>query len=194
MSKDLIIKNIVANKPDKISLPGPMSFPANDHDDLIDQFTDSLISAGAEVVELERADHVEEWIRQQKENVKTVFDLTKKLDDQAKQTLTSHDFIDSDVVVLRGQMGVAENGAVWVEEKDMQIRLLPFIAGHLVIVVQKEDILSDMHQAYDQIDLTQTGFGLFIAGPSKTADIEQSLVIGAHGPVRHTVLLVEGII
>jgi L-lactate dehydrogenase complex protein LldG len=42
------------------------------------------------------------------------------------------------------------------------------------------DIVPTMHEAYRQINIAEEGWGAFIAGPSKTADIEQSLVIGAH--------------
>lgn len=46
-----------------------------------------------------------------------------------------------------------------------------------------------METAYQKIDLTKTGFGVFISSPSKTADIEQVLLFGAHCPLKHTVLL-----
>ncbi len=91
-----------------------------------------------------------------------------------------------DVAVLRGAFVVAENAAVWLPEANMLHRALPFIAQHLVLVVSRDALVPNMHVAYQRIDPKRTGtpfagYGTFIAGPSKTADIEQSLVIGAHG-------------
>ena len=82
---------------------------------------------------------------------------------------------------VRHPRQVLENGAMWISEKQMSNRLLPFICQHLVIVLSPETIVNTMHEAYQQIDAAANGFGVFIAGPSKTADIEQNLVIGAHG-------------
>lgn len=89
--------------------------------------------------------------------------------------------------VLPGKFGVAENGAVWVPEEAMGQRTIPFLAEHLILIVHAKDLVATMHQVYA---VNQPGsYGLFIAGPSKTADIEQHLVLGAQGPLAHTVIL-----
>lgn len=89
--------------------------------------------------------------------------------------------------VLPGSYGVAENGAVWVPEEVMGWRAIPFLAEHLILIVHADKLVATMHDVYAQI---QPGaYGLFIAGPSKTADIEQHLVLGAQGPLAHTVIL-----
>jgi L-lactate dehydrogenase complex protein LldG len=92
--------------------------------------------------------------------------------------------------VLPGNFGVAENGAVWITESGMGDRALPFICEHLLLVLPLTEILSNMHEAYERIGDLKYDLGTFIAGPSKTADIEQSLVLGAHGPKSLTVILV----
>lgn len=94
--------------------------------------------------------------------------------------------------ILPARLGVCENGAVWLEETELgPHRVLPFIAEHLFIVLHASDLVPTLHQAYERIARIGTGFGLFLAGPSKTADIEQCLVIGAHGARGATVFILD---
>ncbi|MCU0386476.1 MAG: LUD domain-containing protein [Flavihumibacter sp.] len=109
--------------------------------------------------------------------------------DEISPDLTELEKLDR--VYILGSLGVAENGAIWVEETSMGNRILPFIAQELVLVLREEELVPTMHDAYQRIRINEDGFGVFIAGPSKTADIEQSLVIGAHGPVALTVLILK---
>jgi len=95
-----------------------------------------------------------------------------------------------ELAIIPGRFGVAENAAVWVDEADLPHRALPFVAQHLVIVLLKREIVADMHAAYRRLPRPLPGYGVFISGPSKTADIEQSLVIGAQGPRSLVVFLV----
>lgn len=99
------------------------------------------------------------------------------------------DFADLDLAIIEGQFASAENAAIWVDESNLDLRAIPFITAHLVIVIRKENIVGNMHEAYERIGLTKSGFGVFIAGPSKTADIEQALVIGAHGAMSLRVVI-----
>jgi L-lactate dehydrogenase complex protein LldG len=96
-----------------------------------------------------------------------------------EKTLDGLSLAEVEVLEIDGAFGVAENGAIWLTEEALPHRVAPFICQHLVIHVQK--IVPNMHAAYEELSNQTTGFGLFLAGPSKTADIEQSLVIGAHG-------------
>lgn len=101
-----------------------------------------------------------------------------------------HELADIDFAILPGEIAVAENAAIWVHETSDVHRVIYFLCQHLSLVVRASDLVHNMHQAYERISVGKSPYGGFIAGPSKTADIEQSLVIGAHGPRSMTVFLV----
>jgi L-lactate dehydrogenase complex protein LldG len=103
------------------------------------------------------------------------------------KTMDGLSLADVEVLEIDGEFGVAENGAIWLTEEAMPHRVAPFICQHLVINVT--EIVPTMHAAYARLGVVKSGFGLFLAGPSKTADIEQSLVVGAHGARSLTIVI-----
>jgi L-lactate dehydrogenase complex protein LldG len=103
---------------------------------------------------------------------------------------TPHDLARLDVAVLRGEVAVAESGALWWAPRDALERAAGFLAEHVVLVAPRAQLVADLHAAYARLDLAAQPYGCFVCGPSKTADIEQALVIGAHGPRSLEVLVV----
>jgi len=96
-----------------------------------------------------------------------------------------------DYAFIKGDIAIAENGAVWLNDESFVNRLLPFICKHLCLVINTKNIVCNLHEAYQKIRINETGFGVFISGPSKTADIEQTLVIGAQAALNVTVYIIE---
>ncbi|MET0466711.1 MAG: LUD domain-containing protein [Chitinophagaceae bacterium] len=190
-SRNNILKRVQQAQPALIPMPADLvSAAAGD----VHRFTEVLQSIGGRVVLMEAGEDVPQKLKELFPTASRVVSSIKSLEtfflhDHAQ--MTHHSLEDVDIAVIEAQFGVAENGAVWVTEKDTIIRVLPFIAEHLVVLLRKEALVADMHQAYQRVAYDDYGFGVFIAGPSKTADIEQSLVLGAHGPKSMTILLHE---
>ncbi|MEY4545928.1 MAG: Lactate utilization protein [Pseudomonadota bacterium] len=102
-----------------------------------------------------------------------------------------HDYRDVDLLLAPAEFGVAESGALWIDERTVPVRAGLFLTQHLLLVLPRTELVPHLHAAYERLGsrVGQTGYAGFICGPSKTADIEQALVVGAHGPRSLTVLL-----
>ena len=88
---------------------------------------------------------------------------------------------DVDVGVVRSPLGVAEAGAVWLTQIELVVNALGVLSQHLVVLLDPADIVGSMHDAYVRIDLTASPYGVFLAGPSATGDIEGVIIHGAQG-------------
>lgn len=187
-SRDQILKDIKANKGPLVPLPEVPVFESGDVNKL--ELFAGVVESGGGKVETQ-IDDWESWLRQRFPNAKRVISMVTDIEGTESIDLKSipSELKSVDVAIIQGQLGVAENGAIWIDERNLGQRVLPFIAQHLVIFLQKDTLVSNMHEAYDRIKIDETGFGVFIAGPSKTADIEQSLVIGAQGARSLTVFI-----
>jgi len=178
----MILERIRQNKPEGKPLQESFSKekPCETKSQLVARFRENLEKAGAELIACNNEEELNNRLASNFGN--DLIDLRKP---ETKVTyvaaVSKKELAKTNTLVMESQFGVAENGAVWIDETNFPHRLLPFITEQLVVVLNRENMVSDMHEAYRKINLRDTGFGVFISGPSKTADIEQSLVYGAHG-------------
>ena len=180
--------------------PGPTELPSLDrkwiiYADRIAQFAAVLQSIGGQFIRVASAaaanDRIHEIAayRDAKQKLSLVAGIGESNVDWSN-IIDPHELEPIDFAVMAGQFGVAENAAIWVTDRDVKLRAIYFITKQFTLVINATSIIYNMHQAYDRLNFDRGEFGAFIAGPSKTADIEQSLVIGAHGPRSLSVLCI----
>ncbi len=191
-ARETILNRIGQNKPAVTDETTLQILPFGSGTDIVADFCRTLESIGGTVIRtMDREPvvaHLNKLLAANQRVVNTLPDIGYvhgiEISEKAEQ------LSDIENTFLGSSLGVAENGAVWLTEKELTNRILPFITQHLIVVLPVSGLVANMHEAYARIADTEAGYHVFIAGPSKTADIEQSLVIGAHGPRSLLVYLV----
>lgn len=192
-AREEILAAVKKNKPEPSPLPTIPEFASNGRD-MVETFSEALKKVGGEAIVVPTDFDINHELRMMYEG-KTV--ICSNLPFINITTLTAsaidsaRDLEKVDLAILKGEFAVAENAAIWVQGSSLPHYAIPFITQHLVIIVKKTEMVYNMHQAYQKLSLETPGYGVFISGPSKTADIEQSLVIGAHGARSLRVFLME---
>lgn len=184
-NREQILAAVKANQPELMALPQLDFFVQEQSNLCIEQFTSVLTGIGGKVSEVMHMHEIVSALKEHYPLAETrVVSPLASMQEIINTTVDEHKphaLENVELTILPAHFAVAENGACWLTEALIPERVLPFITQHLVLIVNKTDILPTMHQAYETIGQQHYGFGTFIAGPSKTADIEQSLVLGAHG-------------
>ena len=192
-SKEVILKKYRANIRQQFDMPDLSDIQAITYPDPLMQFMNMTKSVGGNAIEVDKGRDVNELIRELYPDAKEIASnlpeitiATRNPDEVGR----ARDLNGTDVGVIRGMFGVAENACVWIPQT-MKEKAVCFISEHLVILLKKSEIVNNMHEAYRRIQFNDYGYGTFISGPSKTADIAQVLVMGAQAARSATVLLLD---
>ena len=190
-SKEEILKKYRANVRERFDMPDLSDIKAITYPEPLVQFVKMSEMVGGQVIEVDPGRDINTLIQglypEAKEiasNLPEVTIATRNPDTVGR----ARDLNGTDVGIIRGMFGVAENGCIWIPQQ-MKEKAVCFISENLVILLPKSQIVNNMHEAYQRIEFNDYGYGTFISGPSKTADIAQVLVMGAQAARSVTVLL-----
>ena len=191
MNKEDLLAKIRANIHTTYDMPSFDDMKGVQYADPLKQFVEMSKTVGGKVVELEKGQDINEVIKTCypaaqviASNLPEVTIANRNPDTVAE----ANDLNGTDVGVVRGVFGVAENGCIWIPQT-MKQKAVCFISEYLVILLDRKQIVNNMHEAYQRIEFNSYGYGCFISGPSKTADIAQALVMGAQAARGVTVVL-----
>ncbi len=189
--KEDILAKIKANIRETYDMPRLDGIKGITYDDKLKQFMEMTTTVGGKAVLADKDTDINKLIRElypdAKEiasNVEGITIATRNPDTVAEAS----ELNGTDVAVLRGEVAVAENGCIWIPQT-MKEKAVCFISEYLVIITDRESIVNNMHEAYARIEMPDYGYGCFISGPSKTADIAQALVMGAQAARGVTVII-----
>ena len=192
-TREIILEAVLKNQPPATQLPEIDMFRGHS-EGAVQRYMDIFKTIGGSAYLVDDFAAVITLVHEYFDASKRIVTSLHELSDSFELLSTSvdpHSYEDIELAVIRAEFGVAENGAVWLTDELMRQRIIPYICEHLAVVIDAGSIVPTLHEAYEKIGTGSYGFGGFVGGPSKTADIEQALVLGAHGPLSMTVFIIR---
>jgi L-lactate dehydrogenase complex protein LldG len=189
--KEDILSRYRANIKQQFDMPSLDDIKGITYPDPLVQFISISEGVGGKVVEQEPGKDINDLIRELYPEAKEIASNLPEITIATRNpdTIGSPQALNNtDVGVIRGMFGVAENGCIWIPQQMVE-KAVCFISENLVILLKKSEIVNNMHEAYKRIEFNDYGYGTFISGPSKTADIAQVLVMGAQAARSATIVL-----
>src|SRR5687767_13455750 len=173
-TREKILEAVLKNQPPSTALPDIARFKG-DNQDLAQKYMAVFKTIGGTAFLVDDIAAVKILINESfdtaKRTVTTLPELSESFE-LISATVDPHTYDDVELAIIKAHFSVAENGAVWLTEEVMGQRIIPYICQHLAVIVNVDNILPTLHEAYEKIGAGDYGFGGFIGGPSKTADIE----------------------
>ena len=190
--KEDILSKYRKNVKQKFDMPRLDDIKGIKYPDTLKQFISMTETVGGKVRELKPNEDINEVIRDLYPDAKKIASNLPEITIATRNpdTIGSPQALNgTDVGVVKGVFGVAENACVWIPQTMVE-KAVCFISENLVILLDKKEVVDNMHEAYKRISFNDYGYGSFISGPSKTADIAQVLVMGAQAARSATVILI----
>ncbi len=192
-NKEDILKKYRSNIHERFEMPDLSDITPITYKEPLSQFIEMSKNVGGNIIEVKENQDINALVKELYPDAKEIASNLSEITIATRNPDTIENaqaLNETNVGIIRGMFGVAENGCIWIPQQ-MKEKAVCFISENIVILLRKSQIVNNMHEAYKQIafDSKYDGYGTFISGPSKTADIAQVLVMGAQAARSVTILL-----
>jgi L-lactate dehydrogenase complex protein LldG len=183
-SREEILTAIRGNRP-RVDRPLP-TVPLFDDpppESLLAAFKESLVRMGGLFLDAPASGDLLAPVRQKIADAKVVCSCVPEIagNRNIERVRTPHELNDVDFAIVRAAFGVAETGSVLLDERQLHVNAVAYLAQHLIVLLDPADIVINLHHAYRRPELREGHYASFHTGPSATADIEGVLIHGAQG-------------
>ena len=121
------------------------------------------------------------------QNMSTYFDFQKN------REINSKKFSEYEIGLTSADYLIARTGSIVLRSISAGGRRISVLPPTHIVVAEKQQLVNSLDDIYEEKLISEnTGsFATVITGPSRTSDIEKQLVLGAHGPKRLVVILID---
>jgi len=183
-SREQILQRVRGNLP-KVERPLPAVplFDETPPASLLTQFKESLERMGGLFLEVPPASDPRAAVHTQLEGAKVVCSIVPEFtgNRRIEDVRIPHDLADVDFAIVRASFAVAETGSVLLTEAELGTNAVAYLAQHLIVLLDPDDIVVNLHHAYRRSEFRERHYASLHTGPSATADIEGVLIHGAQG-------------
>jgi L-lactate dehydrogenase complex protein LldG len=183
-SRDIILASIRANRP-KVERPLPSIplFDAHRPASLLAAFKETLERMGGILLDPPPAGDLLAPVRATIANAEVVCSTVPEIagSRDIAGVRAPQDLADVDFAIVRAAFAVAETGSVLLNDRELRVNAIAYLAQHLIVLLDPADIVVNLHHAYRRPEFRDGHYAAFHSGPSATADIEGVLIHGAQG-------------
>ena len=183
-SRDEILASIRANRPHVARpLPPVPLFDVNPPRSLLAAFKESLERMGGVLLDLPASGDVLAPVRKKIANAKVICATVPEIAGNRDISAIGEPqkLADVDFAIVRAAFAVAETGSILLDDKELRVNAVAYLAQHLIVLLDPAEILINLHHAYRRPEFCDRHYAVFHSGPSATADIEGVLIHGAQG-------------
>lgn len=187
------------------------SVPSNKAE-LINQFQEELIKVNAEFIHVndlkEASVYISQILKNEKEikiattNQKYCLEVKTHIDNLNENFIfeIANDYLSEErkkiisnipISIVNADYAVSEIASLVFFYDNSKTSYPHFLCDFIIALVDFNKLLPNQFKLIEIIDEEKAENMVFVSGPSRTADIEKVLVLGAHGPRRMLVILVD---